>query len=86
LPALEAMASGTLVLAANNSSFPEILADTGILFNPFDVDQITQAIQFALEKPERSKQLREAGLIRSHEFTWDRTAEIIYPLYDELLS
>jgi len=86
LPALEAMASGTLVLAANNSSFPEILADTGILFNPFDVDQITQAIQFALEKPERIKQLREAGLIRSHEFTWDRTAEIIYPLYDELLS
>ena len=48
LPPLEAMACGTPVIASNTSSLPEVVGAAGILVNPYDVDEIAQAIHEVL--------------------------------------
>lgn len=44
LPVLEAMEFGLPIAAANNSCLPEVAKDAAIYFNPFDVNEIQEAI------------------------------------------
>lgn len=70
LPALEAMACGAPVAAANTSSLPEVVGAAGLLFDPLNVDEIAAALQ----KLAGSKTLRRcystAGRLRAGLFTW----------------
>lgn len=49
LPVLEAMCCSGLVLASRVSSIPEVLGDDGIMFDPFDTDDIARVLLAALE-------------------------------------
>jgi len=75
LPALEAMASGTAVLAGNRSSLPEVVGDAGLLIDPFDVESIEAGMRRILEDSALRSELRERGIARANEFSWDRTAQ-----------
>jgi len=75
LPLLEAMASGTPVIAARSSALPEVAGDAAVLVDPLDVSDIQQGIEFVLGNPNIRAQLRFRGLRRAREFTWDRVAE-----------
>ena len=44
LPPLEAMACGCPVVSSNTSSMPEVLGDAALFFNPYHVEEISQAI------------------------------------------
>lgn len=70
---LEAMASACPVVIADRSSLPEIAAGHAIAVDPFDPAAIAHGIREALD-PERTRQLREAGLRHAATYTWDRTA------------
>jgi len=74
LPTLEAMASGTAVLAGNRSSVPEVVGDAGLLIDPFDVKAIEDGIGRILEDSELRSDLRQRGIIRAKQFSWDQTA------------
>jgi glycosyltransferase involved in cell wall biosynthesis len=74
LPPLEAMASGTPVLAGNRSSLPEVVGDAGLLVNPFDVEAIGEGICRLVEDATLREQLRQKGLLRAKQFSWDETA------------
>jgi glycosyltransferase involved in cell wall biosynthesis len=71
LPVLEAMASGTPVLAANTSALPETCGGAARLVEPGEWET---AIEALLEDEAEQQRLREAGLTRAAAFTWDRTA------------
>lgn len=86
LPVLEAMASGTAVLAANNSSLPEVVGDAGVLVDPYDVDQIASVLLFALQDGELRHQLAHLGLQRAKEFSWDYSASQVIKIYQQLLT
>ena len=45
LPPLEAMSCGTAVAASNTSSLPEVVADSGLLFDPRDPADIARALE-----------------------------------------
>jgi len=49
LPLLEAMATATPVVAANATSIPEVVAEAGVLFDPYDADDLTRALERVLE-------------------------------------
>jgi glycosyltransferase involved in cell wall biosynthesis len=74
LPPLEAMASGTPVLAGNRSSLPEIVGDAGLLVDPFDVEAIAEGICRLIEDSSLREDLRRKGLLRAKQFSWDVTA------------
>ena len=71
MPPLEAMASGCPVAASNVAAIPEVCGDAAVLFDPNDPESIANAV---LEADTRSDELREKGLARAAEFTWEASA------------
>jgi glycosyltransferase involved in cell wall biosynthesis len=74
LPALEAMACGTPVLAANTSSLPEVVGAAGLLVDPQRVDEIAAAMQRLLADESLRADLGRRGRERAALFSWDRCA------------
>ncbi len=74
LPALESMACGTPVVAANRSALPEICGDAALLANPIDPESISDALHCALEDSQRRQRMIEGGITRAASFTWQSSA------------
>jgi glycosyltransferase involved in cell wall biosynthesis len=83
---LEAMASGTPVLASRAASLPEVLGESGMLLDPDDVRQWTEAIAVVLSDAELRGRMRTAGLARASHFTWAKTARITLEVYRQVLA
>ena len=83
LPALEAMASGAPVVAANRTALPEVCGDAALLADPDDPDAFADALLRATG-PER-EHLTAAGLARAAAFTWERSARLTDEAIGELL-
>jgi alpha-1,3-rhamnosyl/mannosyltransferase len=81
LPLLEAMASGTPVLASRAASIPEIIGDAGLLLDPDDGQAWRGAIDSFVGDAALRVRLRDAGLARVRQFTWARTAGITLEVY-----
>jgi len=77
LPPLEAMACGTPVICADNSSLPEVVGDAGLLFDADDVRGVAGALQRIATSPAFRQELAEAGSARARLFNWQRCAEIV---------
>ena len=82
LPALEAMASGTPVVATSAGALPEVTGDAAILVPERSPTALAGGIERALADRER---LVAAGLARAAEFTWAETARRTLAVYRELL-
>lgn len=81
LTALEAMASGTPVVAANTGALPEITGGAAVLVDPLHPAAIADGIIHCVD--ERAK-LAAAGLARAKEFSWERCAAETAAVYKEL--
>lgn len=86
LPALEALACGTPVIASNQSALPEVVGQAGLLVDPLAVDDITAAITRLLDDADLRQQLSAAGLRQAARFTWDDMAAKLSALYDQILG
>jgi len=75
LPALEAMACGTPVVAFANSALPEVVGDAGVLVPDGDVPAMIDALVGLLADRERRAELAAAGVERARQFTWDACAD-----------
>jgi glycosyltransferase involved in cell wall biosynthesis len=84
LPAVEAMACGTPVLASWAGSLPEVIDGAGVFFDPTDVGSIAAAIRVFLAEPDRRDRLAARALERSARFTWDAAARGLLDCFDEL--
>jgi glycosyltransferase involved in cell wall biosynthesis len=80
LPALEAMACGTPVVANPDPAVQEVARDAALYAEP---DALPDAIRRAIA--ERSR-LVAAGLERASRFSWDETARLTLEAYREALS
>ena len=76
LPAVEAMACGTPVLASTAGAVPEVVGDAGLYFDPRDSAQIADAISRIATEPETLESLRGKALQRSAQFTWANAARL----------
>jgi glycosyltransferase involved in cell wall biosynthesis len=86
LPPLEAMASGTPVITSNVSSLPEVVGDAALLIDPYDSGAIAAAMRRVLTEPALREDLRERGLQRVKEFSWERSVRRVREVYAEVLA
>lgn len=73
LPALEAMAARTPVVAAATSSLPEVVGHAGILVDPTPAS-IAEGVVWATSGDPQIALMVEAARLRAAEFTWERSA------------
>jgi glycosyltransferase involved in cell wall biosynthesis len=76
LPAIEALACGTPLLASERGSLPEVVGDAGLYFDPFDSDSIARAIVTMASDEALRARLARKGLERAREYTWQRAATL----------
>jgi glycosyltransferase involved in cell wall biosynthesis len=62
IPALEAMASGTPVVASQNTSLPEVCGSAALYFNPRSVEDMASALHSALTDPSLRQEMSRLGL------------------------
>jgi glycosyltransferase involved in cell wall biosynthesis len=85
LTALEAMACGVPTIAANRSSFPEVVGEGGLLVE-LDPEAICAVMALVLANQQVATDLKTRGIARAAEFSWRRTAELTLDVYREALS
>jgi glycosyltransferase involved in cell wall biosynthesis len=74
LPVIEALACGVPVTASSRNSIPELLGDAGILFDPTEPREITDAMTRLLADEELRQELRARGRKQAQLYTWERGA------------
>ena len=84
MPPLEAMASGTPVIASAVSSLPEVVGGAAMLVNPENVFDIARGITEVLLNDELREELIAKGRVQAARFSWARTAEEVLKVYEEL--
>lgn len=86
VPILEAMASGTAIIASNITSIPEVAGDAARYVNPHDGSDIATAMLAIVRENGLRQALIEKGKEQMKKFSWNRTACETLKVYHELLS
>ncbi|MDQ3918834.1 MAG: glycosyltransferase family 4 protein [Acidobacteriota bacterium] len=81
IPLLEAMSCGTVVVASDSSSFPEVLGDAGLLFDPRAPDDLADILSSLADDASGRERLIERGRRRARQFSWDETASRTIGVY-----
>jgi glycosyltransferase involved in cell wall biosynthesis len=85
LPVLEAMACGTPVVASNASAIPEAVGGAGLLADARKPSAFAAQLGRVLGDDSLQEQLREKGLVRVQEFSWEKAAAAVLAVYRELV-
>jgi glycosyltransferase involved in cell wall biosynthesis len=84
LPAIEAMACGAPIVASRGHALEEVVGDAGILVDPHNEEEIAAALERVLADPALAHDLRQRSLRRAADFSWDRTAEQLIDIFQEM--
>jgi len=85
LPVLEAMACGTPTLLSNASSIPEVAGqENALYFDPKSLDQMADAMHKIVSDENLQQSLKEKGVKRAQDFTWEKMAKETLVIYQEI--
>ena len=84
LPVIEAMANGSLVVAADIPVFREISNDSFVPFAPGDPNDLALKIHGLLKNRKTWNEMREIGRRTSSHYAWPNVLEALMNLYEEL--
>jgi glycosyltransferase involved in cell wall biosynthesis len=86
IPVLEAMASGTPVIASNATSLPEVGGPAAAYFDPTDVAAMAATLKNVLGDPNTQQRMIELGLNQASEFHPDRVVLQVQTFWDGLAA
>jgi glycosyltransferase involved in cell wall biosynthesis len=81
LPALEAMAAGTPVVAVSTTFVREVCGDAACLVKP-EAEALARAIALVGQDDALARRLSAAGQERAKTFSWDRAAQRVLSSYE----
>ena len=84
LPIVEALASELPVITSNCTSMPEVIKDAGILVDPENSQQITDALLSLIEDSALANNLKVLGKKRSQLFSWEENAKSTLSIYQKM--
>jgi glycosyltransferase involved in cell wall biosynthesis len=84
IPVLEAMASGTPVIASDATSLPEVGGPAAAYFNPTDVAGMAATLEQVLSDQDRLQSMIELGLAQAKQFHPDSVGLKVQAFWDAL--
>ncbi|MEI6021113.1 MAG: glycosyltransferase family 1 protein [Bacteroidota bacterium] len=78
IPLLEAMEAEVPIICSNISALPEIAGDAAILVDPFNSDNIKDAMQKLMADKNLQKDLIQKGQLQKQKFSWDKSAALLW--------
>jgi glycosyltransferase involved in cell wall biosynthesis len=85
-PLVEAMASGLPVIASDLAVHKEICGESALYFPRFSPDVLAEQIVQAWQSPEQAATMRQRGLLRSKDFSWEKHVEELLRLARHLVN
>ena len=85
IPLIEAMQCQTPIICSNTTSIPEIAGDAGLLVNPFEVNDISNAMIELFKNENARLQLIQNGIQRKEKFSWDKSANLLWDSINKCL-
>lgn len=82
LPPLEAMSQGLPVLSSNQSCLPEVLGHAAEYFNPKDLDNMAEKLEYLLKNKETREMMREKGYQQVKKYKWINLAQKTLSIYE----
>jgi len=80
------MQCGTPVITSNVSSLPEIVGEKGVMVSPDDPIALCHAMQKLVLNTQYRSEMILYGLKRAKEFSWKKTAEMTWQVYEEVIT
>ncbi len=82
LPPLEAMSYGVPVAVSRRSSLPEVVGEAGVYFDPENAQDMADQMLRVLNDQNLRDDLRRRGPERAKEFTWRKTAQATWAVFE----
>lgn len=86
LPVLEAMAAGTPVACSQTSSLPELGGEAARYFDPYNVEEMAEALAQILRDQDLRREMKRQGLAQAARFSWERAARETMALYEAVMA
>jgi len=86
MPIVEAMACGTVVVAADTAAVPEAAGDAALYFDPQDIDALAEQMERALVDSDLAATMRARGLVQAARFSWERAGRQMASVYRAALQ
>lgn len=86
LPPLEAMASGTAVIASDASSIPEVVGDAGILIDPYSKEELLEAMMLLDSDDALRQKYERLGIERAKRFSWRESAKKLHAIFEDVYA
>ncbi|MBX3163591.1 MAG: glycosyltransferase family 4 protein [Bacteroidetes bacterium] len=78
IPLIEAMQAQVPVITSNVTSLPEVAGNAALQVNPFDTNEIKNALLQISTNENLRKELIEKGNFQKQNFSWDKTANLLW--------
>jgi glycosyltransferase involved in cell wall biosynthesis len=86
IPVVEAFRCGTPVIASSVTSLPEVAGAAAVLVDPFSIEAIANALHEVWQNKSLRNDLIQKGLKRAEEFTWERSASLLWQSIEKTLG
>lgn len=86
LPLVEAMAHGTPVMTANNSSMPEVAGSAGLLVDAGDVNSIRDGLMKMMGDDALRDRLAANARVSASRFDWDASARQLISVFQHAIT
>lgn len=86
IPVIEAMACGTPVVCADNSSLPEVAGHAAQLVPATDTDALAEALQRLATDTELRDQAIDKGFLQAQRFSWPTAANRLLTVYQRFTN
>lgn len=84
IPPLEAMACGVPTITSNAHSLPEVTDISEAMFDPYNIQQMSEMISHALIDNDFRQKLINNGLKRANHYSWKKSAKHMLQFFEQI--